>query len=150
MTKSVWKHSPSGRTVRRKKSRQSPFVMMPKYLLKSAAWWSLSGAAMAAYLELGRRYTGTNNGQLHLSARELSELYNCSKDTAARALRELVEKGFIEIVQLSGFNLKDRRRQATEYRLTLYACDVSHKLPSKAFMSWRPDPPETPNREAAE
>lgn len=149
MSKSTWKHSPSGRTVRRKKSKSPPFVMMPKYLLACRAWRSLSGVAMAAYLELERRYTGTNNGQLHLSARELSELYNCSKDTAARGLRELLDKGFIEIVRHSGFNLKDKRRQATEYRLTLRVCDVTHKLPSKTFMRWS-EPSETAHQEAAE
>jgi hypothetical protein len=149
MTHSAWKHSPSGRTVRRKKSKAPSFVMMPKYLLACRAWRSLSGIAMAAYLELGRRYTGTNNGQLHLSARELSELYNCSKDTAARGLRELLDKGFIEIVRPSGFSLKDRRRQAAEYRLTMHVCDVTQKLPSKAFMRWS-EPSETAHREAAE
>jgi Helix-turn-helix domain len=150
MSKGVWKHSPSGRTVRRKKSKSPPFVQIPKYMITSAAWRSLSGSAMAAYLELFRRYNGTNNGQLHLSVREFAELYGRSQDTAAKALRELVDKGFIEIVRLSGFNLKDRRRQATEYRLSLHVCDVTRKLPSKAFMHWRPEAPETPQREAAE
>jgi hypothetical protein len=40
---------------------------------------------------------------------------------ASYAIKELVEKGFIEITRASGFNVKDRKRQATEYRLTRYA-----------------------------
>jgi len=117
-------------------------VMMQKYLLASPAWRSLSGVAMAGYLELGRRHDGANNGLLHLSARELAELKGCSINTALKALRELVDKGFTEITRNSGFNVKDRKRQAVEYRLTVYPCDVTRQLPSKAFMKWRPAPPE--------
>jgi hypothetical protein len=137
MTKSVWKRSASGRTVRRKNGKSPPFVMLPKYMITSAAWCSLSGIAMAAYVELGRRYDGTNNGRLHLSAGELSVLRRCSKDTAARGLRELVEKGFADVVKASGFNIKDRTAQAAEYRLTLFHCDVTRHLPSKEFMKWQ-------------
>ncbi len=103
--------------------------MLPKYMIKSAAWQSLSGTAMAAYAELGRRYDGTNNGRLHLSARELSVLRRCSRDTAARGLRELTEKGFVDVVKASGFNVKGDRL-GTEYRLTLYRCDVTGRTPS--------------------
>ena len=136
MTSSVWKHSDSGRTIRRKRGKSPPFVMLPKYMIKSAAWQSLSGTAMAAYAELGRRYDGTNNGRLHLSTRELSVLRRCSRDTAARGLRELTEKGFADVVKASGFNVKGDRL-GTEYRLTLYRCDVTGRTPSKAFMQWQ-------------
>ena len=141
MSNSVWKHSASGRTVRRKKSKSPPFVMLPKYMIQSAAWCWLSGTAMAGYVELGRRYDGTNNGKLHLSARELGALRHCSQDTAARGLRELVAKGFVDVVKSSGFNIKDRTAQAAEYRLTLYHCNVTRQPPSKAFTKWRPEPP---------
>jgi hypothetical protein len=136
---SVWKHGANGQTVRRRKSNRSPFVMLPKWMLASAAWRSLSGEAVAAYIELARRYNGSNNGTLHLSAREFAALRGSCKDTAARALRELIEKGFIEIVQASGFSVKDRKRQATEYRLTPFYCDVTRQPASKAFMKWQPE-----------
>src|SRR5215467_15453669 len=69
---------------------------------------------LAAYLELARRYNGSNNGTLHLSARELARAWNWSRASAARAIEELVEKGFVEITRASGFNLKDHKRQATD------------------------------------
>src|SRR5262249_48792510 len=80
-------------------------------------------------------------GQLHefLSARELAELHGCSKTSASEAIRELVEKGFVEILRSSGFNVKDKKRQASEYRLTLFPCDVKRQPASKAFMKWRPE-----------
>jgi DNA-binding transcriptional regulator YhcF (GntR family) len=114
--------------------------MLPKWMLVCTAWRLLSGEAIAAYIELARRYNGTNNGQMHLSVRELAALRVCSKDTAARAIRELVHRGFIEIVRTSGFNVKDRKRQAAEYRLTVFHCDVSRQPPSKQFMKWQPEP----------
>ena len=47
--------------------------------------------------------------------------------------------GFVEVVKPSGFNVKDRRRQAAEYRLTMHHCDVTRAPPSKAFMRWQPE-----------
>lgn len=147
MSKSVWKLRPDGKTVRRRKgSKSPPFVMMQKYLLTSAAWRSLRGAAggiaVRAYLELACRYDGCNNGQLHLSIREIATLLGCTPRMASSAMQLLRDRGFIEIARHSGFNVKDRRRQASEYRLTVYPCDVTHKLPSKAFMKWQPATPK--------
>ena len=139
MTHSVWSRAPSGRTVRRKKGRgkSEPFVSLPKWMVMSPAWHSLSGHAMAAFVEFGRIYNGANNGSLALSTRTLARIRGCSLDTAARAIRELLEKGFVEIVRASGFNVKSRL--AAEYRMTLYRCDVTNASPSKAFMQWRPE-----------
>jgi hypothetical protein len=140
MSKSVFKNLPSGKTVRRKRTgKHPPFVMLQKYMITSRAWRSLPGEAIAAYVELVRRYDGMNNGTLHLSARELAALRpRISRQTATRAIRTLVEKGFVEIVRASGFNVKDRKRQAAEYRLTHLPCDVTRQPPSKAFMKWQP------------
>jgi hypothetical protein len=139
VTKSVWKRQANGKTVRRKHARKTPpFVMLPKYMITSDAWRSLSGDAIAAFVELARRYDGTNNGKLHLSAREFAALYPVSYRTAARSIRVLIERGFIEMLRASGFNVKDRKRQAAEYRLTHLYCDATREPPSKAFMKWHP------------
>jgi hypothetical protein len=122
---------------RRKSKTRGGFVQIPKYMITSPAWRSLSGLAVIAFVELSRRYNGNNNGTLHLSARELAELHGCSKGTAARALNELVEKGFIEVVRASGFNVKDKKRQATEYRLTCSSATPNSSRPVKAFMQWQ-------------
>jgi hypothetical protein len=115
MSTSVWKNTPSGRTVRRNPKKQTkPFVMLPKYMIRSDAWQALSGGAVAAYVELACRYDGLNNGRLHLSCREQAESRHCS-------------------------SVKDRKRQAAEYRLTGFHCDVTRQPPSKAFMKWHPE-----------
>ena len=69
---------------------------------------------------------------LAASVRTIGERLGKSKTTAARALLELEEAGFIETVKVGRFARRDR--MASEYRLTFHRCDVSHAPPSKAFM----------------
>ena len=116
--------------------------MLERYMITSPAWRSLSGEAIAAFIELSYRYNGLNNGTLHLSARELAQIRNHSRQAAQRAMSELVRKGFVEVAKPSGFSVKDRRRQAAEYRLTMFHCDATRQPPSKAFMHWQPDIPK--------
>jgi DNA-binding MarR family transcriptional regulator len=110
------------------------FVQLHWYLLDSEAWKALSFGARAAFVEVARLYNGHNNGQLALSARTLAERLGCSKATAARALNELEEKGFVGVQRLGTFRRRDRL--ATEYFLTLYRNDVNYDPPTKAFMRW--------------
>jgi hypothetical protein len=51
----------------------------------------------------------------------------------------LVERGFIVAVTRGGFNVKDKQRQSTEWRLTEFNCDVTGSLPSKDFARWSPE-----------
>src|SRR5712671_4779592 len=97
-------HSNTGR------NRYGPsFVSVPWYLLDCRAWQALSLPGRAAYMALARLYNGRNNGRLAMSARKLSTLLRVSKDTAARALKENVAKGFAEVAQGSSFDWKARR-----------------------------------------
>jgi hypothetical protein len=152
MSNSRWKTNAYGTTVRRKRNRHSArFVQLFHWMLDTPAWCSLSPWAVVAYLELARRYNGVNNGELHLATRELAKRCGCSQRTAARATTELVAKGFVEITRQSGFNVKDRRRQATEYRLTVLFCDLTKKPGSSAFRRWRSQsPPAPPSTEPPE
>jgi len=141
MSRSIFTRTASGKTKRRRRGSGPPFIQLFHWMVDMPAWHSLSPRAVVAYLEIGRRYNGTNNGSLHLSARELARTWNWSKTSAAEAIEELVEKGFIEVTRASGFNMKDRKRQATEYRLTVLFCDLTRQPPSKAFTKWTPERP---------
>jgi hypothetical protein len=110
-------------------------VQLPWYLLDSKGWQALPCVARAAFVELARLYNGHNNGQLALAARTLAIRLGCSKATAARALNELEDKGFVGVQKVGTFHRRDRL--ATEYFLTLYRNDVNHALPTKAFMRWQ-------------
>jgi DNA-binding transcriptional regulator YhcF (GntR family) len=149
MSNSRWKTNAYGTTVRRKRNRHSArFVQLFFWMLATPAWRSLSPWAVVAYIELAHCYNGVNNGELYLSARELAKRCGGSRATAARAIAELVAKGFVEITRNSGFNVKGRPRQATEYRLTVLFCDLTKKPASNAFKRWRPN--VSPATQAAE
>jgi len=138
---SRWKNNANGRTVRRRRNKHGPkFIRLFHWMTDTPAWHSLSGWAIAAYIDLARHYNGINNGELCLSAREFAIGRQCSRQTATRAITELVEKGFVEITRDSGFNVKDRRRQARQYRLTVFFCDLTKQPASNAFTKWRPEP----------
>lgn len=119
------------------------FVRLDHYILNSAAWRSLKPVSRAVYLEVAQLYNGANNGSLSMSGRRLAEAMSVSRQTGTRALQELVEKGFLEVVTPSAFNLKKKR--ATEYRLTAFRCDAKNQLPSKAFMKWKPETKTRPH-----
>jgi hypothetical protein len=113
-----------------------PFVWLPHFLLDSPAWLELSTFARGLLIEVLRLYNGSNNGRLGLSVRRAAERLNCSKDTAARAFRDLQRLGFLELSIQGAFHRKTSH--ASEWRLTLHKCDRTGQLPSKVFLRWRP------------
>ena len=125
------RHNQKGR------STTERFVSLPHYMLKSAAWRSLSPVARSVFIELAVIYNGSNNGRLALSVRDAAERVCCSKNTASRALTELTQKGFIDLCSRAHFDRKTPH--AAEFRLTMHPCDRSSDRASKRFMTWRPD-----------
>jgi hypothetical protein len=109
-------------------------VRLYRWLLDSPAYLSLSCPARAVLIEIARSYDGFNNGRIGLSIRRASGRCKIARGTAARALAELQERGFIDCMTKGGFNRK--LPHASEWRLTFWACDVTGKLASKQFMSW--------------
>ena len=66
--------------------------------------------------------------------RRLADRLGIHKSSGSRALKVLVERGFLDIVVPGGFSCKVKR--ATEYRLTAQKCDVTGDVSSKKFMRW--------------
>jgi hypothetical protein len=117
------------------------FLALPADMLKTPAWLSLGAAARAALVQVGARYNGANNGYLAASIRDLAAECNLAKDTANKAVRELVARGFLEVVQEGSFSFK--KRHAAEYRLTWRPCDRTRTPPSRAYL--RPPEPLSPH-----
>jgi hypothetical protein len=130
----------TGRAKRRRRDEGPPFIQLYRYLLECPAYVSLSPYARAALIEVDRGYNGSNNGKIVLSVRTLAHRLGCSKDTACRALQELVHKGFIEPRIKGAFRRKFRH--ATEWRLTDRRCDATGLSQSQAFLKWQS--PERP------
>lgn len=110
------------------------FVMIEHWVMDTPAWRDLDPVARCAYVEVRRRYYGSNNGRIGISVRDLADLLGVSKDTAARALLSLQAHGFLVPMTRGSFNRKVRH--STEYRLTEDGCDVTNTLATKDFARW--------------
>ena len=115
---------------------EAQYVPLPYNFLKSAAWRSLSGAAVKVWCELHTRYNGGNNGKLTLSLNEAAQALGIGKGTARRAFLELEAKGFI-VLELKGswYN-----RKASEWRLTTKPMQTAKGKVSATndWHNWRP------------
>ena len=105
-------------------------------MLNSSAYRSLNPTARAVLVELYRRHNGSNNGDIPLSVREAAEAVNVTKDTANKALWDIVDRGFARIMEKGAFKLK--ARHATTWWLTEF--DGEGKMGTRDFMYWQPPP----------
>jgi hypothetical protein len=127
---------PAGHNVKGRSKSGPPFFQVYFYIMQSPAWASLSTSARSVYLVLGSRFNGSNNGTIGLSARDAADLANINKDTACRALKALVDRGFIEACSVGAFSLK--LRHSSEWAFTHLTNDLTGAKPTKAFMKWQP------------
>ena len=117
----------------KKKRAEERFVRLTYGMMQSQAWRSLDGNARAIYVELAMLYNGNNNGRIGLSVRQAAEAIGASKDTAARAMNRLQDRGFIVAVTKGSFVGK---RHATRWRFTEFKCDVTGQPASRDFETW--------------
>ncbi|WP_186764644.1 hypothetical protein [Comamonas flocculans] len=127
------------------------FVALPWAVLDSPAWQRLGHPARSLLLELARQLGSSNNGRLLSGSAYLSKRGWRSKDVIARALRELVEAGFLhQTVQ------GHRPNKASWYAVTWQRLSNDKKgfdpgtaetFRSGAFMDDAPLPPPKPSRE---
>lgn len=104
------KHDRTGRS-----KTEGRFAIVPESLTRTAAWRGLSGTAVKAWVDISLVFNGTNNGSLGISSRELGARIGVHFTTAAAALLELENAGFLRLTKASSFSQK---RLAAEYRLT--------------------------------
>jgi hypothetical protein len=114
-------------------TRVERYVKLHHWLLESPAWEQLTTPAVAIYVELSRRYNGSNNGRIALSVRDAAARCKIAQNTASRALRELQNLGFIVSTRVGGF--ARHTRLASEWSLTQHYCDLTKSPASKLFMS---------------
>jgi hypothetical protein len=107
------------------------FVMLTYDILNSPSWEGLSAQARAVLIQIAKRYNGGNNGALAASVRNLATECRINKDTAGKAVKELLDAGFVELAQAGAFSFK--KRHAAEYRLTWLKCDQTGARGSRAW-----------------
>jgi DNA-binding transcriptional MocR family regulator len=122
------------------KAKSARHVRLYHFITGCPAWRDLDAVARAIYIDIARRYAGMNNGRIPYSVREAAAELKISTATASRALAKLTDHGFIVPVVKGAFSLK--KRHATEWRLTEFACNVTNAaVPTKDFMRWSPASP---------
>jgi predicted transcriptional regulator len=119
----------------RGRSKRKPrYVRLHHWVMDCNAYKALNTVERCALVEIHKRYNGANNGYIHISNREIAERLNVSKNTAGRAIKNLVKLGFVDVTLKGSFSQKTP--QATEYRLTEFSCDRSNHEAKKTFMRW--------------
>ena len=83
-------------------------------LLESEAWRWLRPISQSVYIELRRRFNGSNNGRISLSLAEAAQILKASKSSISTALKQLETHGFIKLIKKGYFT----GRMASEYALT--------------------------------
>ena len=130
---------PSHNRKGRSKQAGPQFVQLFRCVKRSKVYHELGPYARNALIELLDRYTGANNGMIVMSVRMLADELNCSKDTASKALRDLDDAGLIRPMRNGNW----RGRQATEWRIIFYRCNVTGEPAYRKFKP-RTHRPESP------
>lgn len=119
---------------RHKRGEAGRHVQLPEWLQASEAWATMRPGPRALYVELKRRFNGSNNGAIYLSHRDAARALNVSRNTVGPMFRELEQRGFIRLTVAphlgpSGIG------QASVWALEELAAQDG-KLAGKAFMRW--------------
>jgi len=113
-------------------NKKPPWFEVPKYVMASQAWKSLSPIARVVFFEALNFYNGHNNGKIAVPTRFFAKMLGVGKTTVGTALSELVDTGFLEPMKIGAFKLQDRR--ASEFRFTHLPCNVSGERRTNDFM----------------
>lgn len=89
----------------KKRRSNASYVAMPHHILTSAEYAQLSGYAVKLLLDLFGQFKGSNNGDLCAAWKIMEQRGWRSRDTLGRALKELLETGFISKTRQGGRNL---------------------------------------------
>ena len=84
-------------------------------MIRSPAWAALSGNAVKVLLDLWHYHDGRNNGQISYSCGQAGVAINASKVTGSRALKDLIQYGFVQVTREASF----RSDNARLYALTM-------------------------------
>lgn len=72
-------------------------VQLPEWLQASEAWATMKPGPRALYVELKRRFTGSNNGYIRMSHREAASALNVHRNTVGAMFAKLQRRGFIRM-----------------------------------------------------
>ena len=110
------------------------FTALPDWLQASEAWATMKPGPRALYIELKRRFNGSNNGEIFLSHRDAAKALNVARNTVAAHFDDLIERGFIRLTtgpHLGPSGIGQASKWALEEEPT-----PDGRPAGKAFMRW--------------
>lgn len=125
----------AGKPYKRGKRGAGRHVQLPEYLQSTDAWARLKPGPRALYVELKRRYNGTNNGRLILSHRDAAKMLNVHRNTVGPWFVQLQEHGLIHMT-VAPYLGPSGIGQAALWALQEFPT-VDGKAAMKGFMQWR-------------
>jgi len=115
------------------------FLQFYHWEMECPAYRLLSCYGRALLMEFRRLYNGHNNGEIYMSVRQAGKLLNCHKDTAAKYIVELDEKGWIRQTSKGHFSQKTDKTAST-WRITNQPIGLGVDTPeTKEYMKWKPE-----------
>lgn len=109
-------------------------VQLPEWLQASEAWRTLPVGPRALYVEMKRRFYGSNNGRVILSHRDAAKAVNAHRNTVGRWFTELEGRGFIKMAQAPHLGPSGIGKSSL-WTLTEYPTD-NMKPATVDFMRW--------------
>ena len=118
-----------------RKRRSEAYVRFFRHELECPAFRSLSPDARALLVEFRALFDGRRN-RIYMSVRQTMQRIGVGQRRAQRALSDLVEKGWIRLIEPGGFSRKVRH--ATVFALTNEPLeDRDGATAPKDYMRWR-------------
>jgi hypothetical protein len=93
------------------------YIAMPHSVIRSYSYGNLSAYATKLLNDLLSQYYGSNNGDFQAAFSLMRKRGWKSKGTLNRAIKELIESGFVEVSRQGG------RNKCSLYAVTFYAID---------------------------
>ena len=117
-------------------SPRGKYASIMLYVVDTDAWRALGIASHSLFILLCLEWNGpnyNNNGKITLSVRQAAERMGVSRDTAAKAFRDLQAKGFIVVTKGGSLGVTGHGK-CPEYEIT--SIEMPHKEKSNHFLRW--------------
>lgn len=137
--------NPTGPGIDAKGRSKDKGVWLPLWLIESAAYLAMTPTARCLLMQIGSIAWGANNGRWFMSVRDAAAMLGVSDRTAACAINELLQHGFLVIVQDAKFERKTANMMAARARVWRATWlpvrnyrNQKGSGPSGEFRNWRP------------
>ncbi|HSH28353.1 MAG TPA: hypothetical protein VK971_00475 [Thiohalobacter sp.] len=121
---------------KRRTRRAEAHVRLYRHELECPAYRTLSLSGRALLIEFRALFNGREN-RIYMSVREVMRRLGVGQRVAERALAELLDRGWIRLIEAGSFNRKVRH--ASVYALESEPMDDAETaIAPKTYMHWRP------------